>query len=95
MLFGEVLHLLVGKIAEGLVALVADIHGHYRLDIEGQCIGALGVGENVEVRNIETVEEIEGIAEVLIAFRGEAYDDIDTDTAIRHQLFDLCYALSI
>ena len=49
----------------------------------------------MQVRNIQSVQEIISLLKILIAFTRETYDHVHTYTTMRHYLFNVCHTLFI
>ena len=91
----EVLHLLIREVPKAFVALVSDMHRHYRLHIGSQRVGPFGVGKNVEIGNRQLMQEVECVVEVLICLAGKTNNDISSYAAMWHYSLYLINAILI
>ena len=53
--------------------------------------GTLAVGEDVELRNVQSGDEIKGTVEHVVRLATHADNDIDADESIGHPTFDLLH----
>ena len=83
------------KAAQRLVAAAAFFHGHYAGHFRGGCIGAFGVSEHVQVRNIQVLQEPVGFQKIGFRFTGKTHNHVAADAGVRHQAFGQGYAFGI
>ncbi|MCY1552399.1 hypothetical protein D9M68_887920 [compost metagenome] len=84
MLFGEIAHFLVRKIAQAFVALIAYMLWYNIFHICCQRIVTFRIGKYVEVRYIQVMQELECFFKQFIRLAREAYNHIYANTAVRH-----------
>ena len=87
--------LLFAQDAQHLVAAAALGEGDGPVHFGGGRIGALAVGEHVEVADVELLDEAIGFQEILFRLAGEADDQIDPDTTVGHDATDVGHPLGV
>src|SRR5690606_4418950 len=80
---------------EHLAALATLCARYGTFHLCGDRVFALRIGEYVQVRDIQFVEELVGVEEVLARFAGETDDHVHANTAIRHQCLYPRYAVGV
>src|SRR6185437_199444 len=84
----KVLHLHKRQIAQEFIAFLADGYRDHGFQLEGAGIVALGIGEDVEVGDVEGLQKVYRFFKQLVGLAGESYDDVDADGAMGHGGFD-------
>ena len=68
MLFGEVPEFHEGEVSKQFIAFLPDVYRHYGFDLKGFCMVSFGVGEDVQVAQVQFLEKVEGFLEVCLRF---------------------------
>ena len=64
---------------------------HHIRNMQGGSAWTLGIGEDVQLGNIQVAQELVGLLETLGCLATTAHHDIDTDKGIGHDLLDTMY----
>lgn len=84
----EIDPLLLGNLVEYGVTVVPLGDGDDGLNVESAGSGAFGIGEDVELRDIDGLDESPGLLKELWRLAIDAYDDIYTDEGIGDEGFN-------
>ena len=80
---------LQAELRQDLVALLAHRNGHHVIDPQRRRLGALTVGEDMQVTRRHFQQEIAGSVEFGVSLSRKAHDHVDADARLGHAIHDV------